>query len=104
MGDTANAYGLTPQEARVVGLSDETTRSVNKDIELEQAILRRLRSMGAEQVRVNVRFGKAVLNGICDDFGQKRDIYQTVRSMAGEDRVVNHVKVYPGETGRPGRG
>jgi osmotically-inducible protein OsmY len=93
-------YGLTPHEARMVGMVDETTAGVNKDVELEGAIIRRLKIMGVEHVHVRVHFGKAYLSGMCDDFAQKRDIQMTVRSMAGEGRVVNHIKVFPAESGR----
>ncbi len=104
MSFSFEGYGLSPHEARMVGWTDESTPAVNKDVELEGAIQRRLKAMGAEKVRVRVRFGKALLSGICDDFAQKREVFQTVRSMAGEGRVLNQVKVFPAESGRPSRG
>lgn len=97
-------YGLSPHEARMVGLVDESTPGVNKDVELEGSITRRLKAMGADHVHVTVRFGKATLSGMCDDFAMKRDIQMVVRSMAGEGRVINHIKVFPADSGRPGRG
>jgi len=103
--DSSNyKYGLSPKEARMIGLNSEAGDIVNKDVELETAVTRRIRSMGAEHVHVRVKSGKVTLSGMCSDFGEKRGIIQTVSSMPGIGKVVNQIKVIPGDTGRPGRG
>ena len=103
MASASEGYGLSPRESRMVGLTDDSVKAANRDLELEGAILRHLRSMGADQVHVAVRFGKATLSGFCDDFAEKRSIYSAARSMAGEDRVVNNIRVLSSDTGMPGR-
>lgn len=97
-------YGLSPKEARMIGLESEGKEVVNKDVELDSIITRRIRSMGASHVRVFVKSGKVTLTGMCDDFGEKRDIVSIARGTPGVVKVINQIKVIPSDSGRPGRG
>jgi hypothetical protein len=98
-----NSYGLTPKEARMLGIQQEGTADI-KDVELETSIIRRVRSMGGDHVHVTVKAGKVTLTGMADDFESKRDIVHYVQSLPGVFKLVNMIKVIPGDTGRPGRG
>ena len=103
--DFANSkYGLSPKEARMIGLDLGRNEAVSKDVEIDTVITRRIRAMGADHVHVRVKNGKVTLSGMCDDFGQKRAIVSVVKGMPGIGKVVNQIKVIPGDTGRPGRG
>ncbi len=97
-------YGLSPKEARMIGLGGEGDDVVNKDVELDSIITRRIRSMGASHVKVGVKAGKVTLSGMCDDFSEKRSLAMVARSIPGVVKVINQVKVIPSDTGRPGRG
>ncbi len=98
-----NQYGLNPKEARMIGLSSDQGEGVNKDVEMENAITRHIRSMGVDHVHVRVANAKVFLSGMCFDFAEKRAVVTTVGSMPGVHKVVNQIKVVPGDTGRPGR-
>ena len=63
-----------------------------KDVELEEAINREIRTMGAH-LHVSVRGGTVSISGTADDFGTKRDIYSAVKGLAGNHKVVNNVRV-----------
>lgn len=97
-------YGLSPKEARMIGLSDVNGEVVNKDVELDSIITRRVRSMGANHVHVRVSAGKVTLSGMCDDFAEKRAIVSAAKATPGVVKVINQIKVIPSDTGRPGRG
>ena len=99
-----NAYGLTPKEARMLGLQQEGSPAGNRDVELETAITRKIRGMGGDHIHVTVKSGKVSLSGMADDFETKRAIVHYVQSMPGVFKVSNQIKVIPGETGGPGRG
>jgi hypothetical protein len=98
-----NAYGLTPKEARMLGIQQENTTDI-RDVELETSIIRKVRSMGGDHVHVKVKAGKITLGGMADDFETKRAIVHYVQSLPGVFKVTNMIKVVPADTGGSGRG
>ncbi len=65
-----------------------------KDVELEAAISRAVRSMGVG-IHVSVHGGHVTVSGMADDFATKRDILSTVRSLPGVHEVTNNIRVVP---------
>jgi len=97
-----NPYGLTPKEARMLGLQQENSVDV-RDVELEANITRKVRSMGGDHIHVTVKSGKVTLSGLADDFETKRAIVDSVQSTPGVFKLVNNVRVVPGDINRSGR-
>lgn len=97
-----NAYGLTPKEARMLGLQQDNSADV-KDVELESGITRKVRSLGGDHIHVTVKSGKVTLSGLADDFESKRSIVHAVQSMPGVFKLVNNIRVVPGDTNQAGR-
>lgn len=98
-----NQYGLTSKEARMLGLQQENSSVDNKDVELESSITRKVRSMGGDHIHVTVKSGKVTLSGLADDYETKRSIIHTIQSMPGVFKLINNVKVVPGDINRSGR-
>ncbi|HEY5037765.1 MAG TPA: BON domain-containing protein [bacterium] len=65
-----------------------------KDVELEAAISRTIRNMGAS-LHVSVKHGHATISGMADDFSDKRSIINTVRGISGVHEVTDHIRVAP---------
>ena len=63
-----------------------------KDVELEAAISRAVRSMGIG-IHVSVRGGHVSLGGVVDDFETKRDVSSVVHSAAAGHPVINNIRV-----------
>lgn len=97
-----NEYGLTAKEARMLGLQQQNSVD-NKDVELESGITRKVRSMGGDHIHVTVKSGKVTLSGMADDYETKRAIVHSIQSMPGVFKLVNNVKVIPGDINRSGR-
>jgi osmotically-inducible protein OsmY len=97
-----NEYGLTPKEARMLGLQQESSVD-NKDVELEASITRKVRSMGGDHIHITVKSGKVTLSGLADDYETKRSIVHAVESTPGVFKLTNNVKVVPNEGNSGGR-
>jgi len=63
-----------------------------KDVELEAVIAREVRGL-CPNIRVSVRGGHATLSGTVEDFGDKRDVSNAVRDVAGVREVTNNIRV-----------
>jgi len=63
-----------------------------KDVELEAAVSRAVRSLGLG-LHVGVRGGHITLSGIVDDYETKRDLLAVVRGVAGGHAITNNVRV-----------
>jgi osmotically-inducible protein OsmY len=63
-----------------------------KDVELEAAISRSIRGMGAG-IHVSVHGGRVSLSGMADDYETKRDIMSMVRGLPGVHEVSNNIRV-----------
>ena len=63
-----------------------------KDVELEEAVNRAVREMGAH-MHVSARGGHVTVSGTADDFETKRDIISVVRSVSGVREVTNNIRV-----------
>ncbi len=63
-----------------------------KDVELEAAISREVRSLGMG-IHVSVKAGHVTLSGAVDDFETKRGILEVVRGVAGGHPITNNVRV-----------
>jgi hypothetical protein len=63
-----------------------------KDVELEAAISRAVRSMGIG-IHVSARSGHVTLSGVVDDFETKRSISSVVHGVGGVHEIVNNIRV-----------
>ncbi len=63
-----------------------------KDVELEAAISRAVRSMGIG-IHVSARGGHVTLSGVVDDFETKRGISSMVHGVGGVREIVNNIRV-----------
>jgi osmotically-inducible protein OsmY len=97
-----NEYGLTSKEARMLGLQQQNSVDT-KDVELEASITRKVRSMGGDHIHVSVKMGKVTLSGLADDYETKRSIVHSVESTPGVFKLINNVRVVPGDIGSTGR-
>ena len=63
-----------------------------KDVELEAAITRAIRTRGSG-IHVSVKNGAISLTGSVEDFSTKRDIESAVRGVAGGYPIHNMIRV-----------
>lgn len=63
-----------------------------KDVELENAISRVVRSQGMG-IHVSVKGGHVTLSGTVDDFETKRGITSAVHQVGGVHEVTNNIRV-----------
>jgi osmotically-inducible protein OsmY len=74
-----------------------STDSDPKDVELESVVSREIGGMGTH-LHVKAANGIVTITGSAEDFEEKRRIDSVVRSLTGQQQVINKIRVISTES------
>ena len=72
---------------------DFNPKSDPRDVELEHEVSQHLHNLGVERYHVSVHGGHVTVLGTVDDFGDKREVTDMIRSLGGVREVTNSIRV-----------